>query len=60
MHSVSEHRFTFPIVRPFYGHKTEAPIRSALPVSQPRLVEQSLLRRPSPRSRDRREFDRRQ
>jgi hypothetical protein len=44
MSRTSEHKSTIPTVRPFDGHRTPAPIRSAPPMSQRQLVEQSLLR----------------
>jgi hypothetical protein len=44
MSRISEHRFTFPVVRP---GKAAAPIRCAPPMSQRQLVEQSLLRCPT-------------
>jgi hypothetical protein len=43
MSRISEHRFTFPVVRPA---EIAAPIRCAPPMSQRQLVEQSLLRCP--------------
>jgi hypothetical protein len=51
MSRISEHRFTFPVVRPA---ETAPPIRCAPPMSQRQLVEQSLLRRPT---RDGRRLD---
>jgi len=46
MSTPSQHRFCFPIVRPFDGRRTTAPVRPAPPVAQRQLVEQSLLRCP--------------
>jgi hypothetical protein len=51
MSTMKEHRRSLSTVRPFDERKAAAPVRSAWPMSQRQLVEQSLWRCP-PRRRN--------